>query len=492
MKRIIIPWADAGTKNVIPDVAPPTDTGTASYPVGFTPLNATPIPAGGVPVSEGDMNGVLNDITSILVENAKGYYYTFDATYAAAIGGYPVGSIIADGAGFWVNTVAANSAPPTAAGSGWVELAANRTTVATGAPDAIVATFSNPVTRLYNGLQISVQINNANVTFDPTLNVDTFGPLPVLASDGTTVQPGWLKGFIQFVYHDAAWLVVNPNTLDSILPAGTILEWSGSSPLPPPGFIFPDGQELTRAAYPRLTKMYITDQPFTPVQFTVDIATKEYTVIGGSPIFQGDRIRLSTTGSLPTGLDTTTDYFIRLIGNSVGATKFYLCPSPKAGISVAISGTQSGTHSFTKSLYGVGNGTTTFRVPNTKGMFLRGIDPNARTAGSTEKGTLVAIDVASGLGGINGLDGSAVAAIMDYTGQTNGQEILRNFGADVEDLTGANNQYVTDRVVGAHLYAQSSAPVTDPGTAGVPPVGAGSSCGIARPVNLGIRHILKY
>lgn len=122
MKNFLTAWASSGVKNVIPDTAPASDTGFASYPVGLTTLNATAIAAGGIPVKQGDLNGCLFDITDVLAENSRGNYYKFDAAFAAAIGGYPLGArlVKASGNGMWVNNVAGNSNNPDTGGIGWL------------------------------------------------------------------------------------------------------------------------------------------------------------------------------------------------------------------------------------------------------------------------------------------------------------------------------------------------------------------------------------
>ena len=114
-KRIITPFASSGTKNTVPDTAPPSDDGLANYPAGFPPSNSIDPALGGSYVKRADMNGVLNDVTSILNDYAKGLIYTHDATFATAIGGYPVNAILAKlaGGGFWVSAVANRPQNPT-------------------------------------------------------------------------------------------------------------------------------------------------------------------------------------------------------------------------------------------------------------------------------------------------------------------------------------------------------------------------------------------
>ena len=91
--KLTIPFANAGGKNTIPTASQIGITpGAASYADGFPPLTRTPLAAGGTPPSGLDMNGILYDLSAAarwaLIEGGL----PFDATFAAAIGGYPRGA----------------------------------------------------------------------------------------------------------------------------------------------------------------------------------------------------------------------------------------------------------------------------------------------------------------------------------------------------------------------------------------------------------------
>ena len=93
--KIQLPFANAGAKNTIPVASQiATNPGQASFTDGFPPATRTPLAAGGVPPSGQDMNGILNQITSILQWQSAGGEFPYDATFAAAIGGYPAGAIV--------------------------------------------------------------------------------------------------------------------------------------------------------------------------------------------------------------------------------------------------------------------------------------------------------------------------------------------------------------------------------------------------------------
>ncbi len=122
-----IPFANSGSKNTIPVASQIGITpGAASYTDGFPPLTMTPLVAGGVPPDGPDVNGVLFAISQHTVFQNSGGQYQFDAALAAAIGGYPVGSVLQsnDGTASYVNAVAGNSvdfnSTPSAIGVSWM------------------------------------------------------------------------------------------------------------------------------------------------------------------------------------------------------------------------------------------------------------------------------------------------------------------------------------------------------------------------------------
>jgi len=96
--------------------------GAASLYDGFVPLNATPIGAGGVPPDIKDMNGILREISGWTRWVSAGAPVFFDAVFAAAIGGYPKGSILHSSVTpgkLFVSDVENNTADPDGAGTGW-------------------------------------------------------------------------------------------------------------------------------------------------------------------------------------------------------------------------------------------------------------------------------------------------------------------------------------------------------------------------------------
>ena len=118
--KIITPWAESGLKNTIPPTANPA-TGRAGFDQGFSAINMTAKEAGGIPPFGQDFNGIFYEITKILQYMQAGGQPTFDADFAAAIGGYPAGAILSsdDGMSLFRSVADGNATDPNLGGEGW-------------------------------------------------------------------------------------------------------------------------------------------------------------------------------------------------------------------------------------------------------------------------------------------------------------------------------------------------------------------------------------
>jgi hypothetical protein len=92
----------------------------------------------------------------------------------------------------------------------------------------------------------------------------------------------------------------------------------------------------------------------------------------GNQLQNNDPVLLTTTGGLPTGLSTATKYYVKgLSGNT-----FNLSATP-GGAAINTSSAGSGVQTATNAPWEgtvVGDGSTTFTIPDLNGIFLRGID----------------------------------------------------------------------------------------------------------------------
>lgn len=100
--------------------------GAASLTDGFPPLTFQAVAAGGVPPFGQDFNGILNQVTAWTRWQQAGGVPSYNAAFAAAIGGYPTGAILVNAAGtsFWRSLVDNNVSNPDLGGAGWGTLTA--------------------------------------------------------------------------------------------------------------------------------------------------------------------------------------------------------------------------------------------------------------------------------------------------------------------------------------------------------------------------------
>ncbi len=99
--------------------------GAASLTDGFPPLTFISEGSGGIPPFGQDMNGILNEITAWIQWGNAGAPVVYDATFSAAIGGYPKGTILTSvvGGSWWLSTAENNLSNPDTGGAGWLYLA---------------------------------------------------------------------------------------------------------------------------------------------------------------------------------------------------------------------------------------------------------------------------------------------------------------------------------------------------------------------------------
>lgn len=201
--NLSIPFANTGAKNTIPVASQIGITpGAASYTDGFPPLTMTPIPAGGVPPSGLDVNGIYNAISAHTVFQNAGGKYRFDAALATAIGGYPVGFVLQDDAGLseYVNILANNStdfnSTPASIGVSWMPYAGkvlqNNSLVYstdTGTANTCVVSYAPAITALVDGMVLwfKAKVSNTGAT---TLNVNGLGAQPVVGGAHSALQGG--------------------------------------------------------------------------------------------------------------------------------------------------------------------------------------------------------------------------------------------------------------------------------------------------------------
>lgn len=135
-KKQPVPFGLNGQREDLLSTTPAGDN-TASYDAGFPPVTMILKAAGGLPPKGQDMNQILFELSAIARWMNAGASYPFDATFAAAVGGYPKGAVVptSNGTGYWLNQTENNSATPEAVATvntGWVPIDQYGTTSITG------------------------------------------------------------------------------------------------------------------------------------------------------------------------------------------------------------------------------------------------------------------------------------------------------------------------------------------------------------------------
>jgi microcystin-dependent protein len=158
----------------------------------------------------------------------------------------------------------------------------------------------------------------------------------------------------------------------NLVPAGTILQSILNST--PTGFLLCDGSTWNRTTYSTLFAV----MPSRTATVTMTIASPCVVTWASHGLATGQSIQFSTTGALPTGITAGTPYFIRVI-NANTFNLYDTLANSMAGVysgsttgQVNTSGSQSGTHTGLSYLYGNGDGSTTFNIPDLRGAVPRG------------------------------------------------------------------------------------------------------------------------
>lgn len=139
---------------------------------------------------------------------------------------------------------------------------------------------------------------------------------------------------------------------------------------PPSGWLLCNGAAVSRGTYAALFNV------LTPLvgTITVTIASPAVFTLTSHGREIDDAVYFTTTSALPTGLTINTIYYIIAAGFTANT---FQVSTTRGGAAVNTSGTQIGTHSMYFCPYGIGDGTTTFNVPD-----LRARMPMGRGSGT--------------------------------------------------------------------------------------------------------------
>lgn len=193
---------------------------------------------------------------------------------------------------------------------------------------------------------------------------------------------GFSSNGIKTMEFDTDFTVLNKSNL---MPVGTIIQSIRETA--PSGFLLCNGAEYLFSDYLDLFSVL----PIKTNTITFTIASPCVVTWNSHGLATGQSIQFSSTGTLPTFSVFQAVYYIRKIDSNT----FHLYNTLSNAMNINAttgrintSGTQSGTHTGESYLYGNGDGSTTFNVPDLRGASPRGagtssgyIEPSILTLG---------------------------------------------------------------------------------------------------------------
>jgi microcystin-dependent protein len=288
----------------------------------------------------------------------------------------------------------------------------------------------------------------------------------VRAQEGTSART--------IVAGDAVSLYITKKTVtdlqDAAIKSGMIIDFAGK--VAPAGYLLCDGSAVSRATYADLFAAVISSLG----TFTVTIASPGVFTLNAHGLLTGEEVYLTTTGALPTGLAQNTIYYAIF----VSANTFNLATTRAnaiAGTKINTSGTQSGVHTIRSAPWGIGDGSTTFNVPDLRSR--------------------VAVGAVGGSGGHSDItvgndDGVALANRNSKHNSTNSLTLpdhvhsLTALGSNTNTTTGGGGDRVTS---GGALGLNTDNPTTHPAIAGT--IGPGGTLPVDTPAFGVVTKIIK-
>lgn len=208
-------------------------------------------------------------------------------------------------------------------------------------------------------------------------------------------------------------------------PVGTILPYAPFITTLPTGYLACNGAAVSRATYASLFNALCASLG----TVTMTIATPCVVTLSAHGLQTGDSIYLTTTGALPTGLAQNTRYWVI----KVDANTFNLATSlanALAGTKINTTGSQSGVHTLRLASHGIGDGSTTFNLPNLNGYAMVGRSTDAEFGGVGQNGgakthTLITAEMPSHTHGAP-VDTSGTGGSVRALANTNGAGSQKN------------------------------------------------------------------
>lgn len=239
----------------------------------------------------------------------------------------------------------------------------------------------------------------------------------------------------------------------NMLPSGLMQAYGGKTA--PTGWQLCYGQAISRTNYASLFAAIVPSLG----TVTTTIATPAVLTLSAHGLQTGDAVYLTTTGALPTGLSANTLYY----AVKIDANTFNLATSRAnayAGTKIATSGSQSGTHTLRYCPFGLGDGSSTFNVPDMRGRVPAGNDSmggtlasrltlarsqgvygNIGASGGAESHTLVTAELASHSHATSTSTGLVFRGTGGSNGAGAGSSALDNINAMSTGTAGSNTAH---------------------------------------------------
>lgn len=195
-------------------------------------------------------------------------------------------------------------------------------------------------------------------------------------NDETIIDSNDESDFVRLSARGSGRMAIPDSSTRGGLPTGALVPFAGRTA--PADFLLCDGSAVSRSTYADLFAAIVENLGTA----TITIASPGVVTRNAHGLVTGDSIYFTTTVNLPTGLSPNVLYYVL----AETANTFRLATTRAnayAGTAINTSGTQAGVHTLFFCPYGLGNGSTTFNVPDTRGRAVIGADgAAARITGS--------------------------------------------------------------------------------------------------------------